>query len=294
MVEPMTRPKTFRESSTFGGEQRQYTRQRLYALETGDYDASMHAVTADDDEDNDPYAEAQYTRNEETSDEIDQFRQDIVGDTFRALAERRVLDDTAVQAPHLAVERAARIRRAAILAAMGNATNAQHSYFSRDYAACVPPKYKREFLASVEVASILGVLLPALYAHDQTRAHTLETVWRRALADRGALFKRADTRRLEGHMRAHATYESEQHAHYCRETDTTTLRLLTFQIQTNAAATAIDDGSELAGKRDADAGYYLRLVFHLVEEAVGGEVVGGNNVVCFRSFVFSRFMPSSV
>ena len=199
----MARPAAFRESFMFGGERREYTRQRLYRQEDADFDARLDV---DDDVEHpdviDPYAEAQYTALDETPASIAQFRADVAGSSFRGLIERRA-GGTAVPVPSVydTSERAARLRQAAILAAMANSAASENMYFSLAYARCVPGQYIREFLASTEVSSICAVLLPALYVrHERTRYHLEEGHWLRSMADRGAIFKRGDTCVCKGHL----------------------------------------------------------------------------------------------
>jgi len=343
----MSRPVSYRESYTFGGETREYTRQRLYRADDVDFDARMHdedvsasAATATataatgrrrrrnhggrratptpppaGDDSVDPYAEANYTPLDERPEVIAQFRADLASSTFRSMIERRRHgggngddgggDDTAPAAAtssHEASVRAARQRSAAILAAMTRAASGQHSLFSLAYASCVPERYLREFLASTEVSCVAATLVPALLVRDERlRYHLEEEHWRRAMADAGAIFKGGETRVLDGHLRTlaplppaeagwYTTARAEsEHAHHDAASNTTPMRVLTFQIATLAAATALDDGAALDARRDSDTGYYVRLVFHLVASGDGGGADDDkHNVVCFRSFHFAR------
>jgi hypothetical protein len=330
---PLATPVSFEAVSTFGGAARRYTRQRLY----DDEDARQHtargtarvrvprarrgvdgdAATAFAD---DPYAEAGYKPLEHTDAEIDQFRADLTSDTFRRLIDRRRHADARrlPAAPTRAV-RAVYQRRAAILEAMAASTNAHASLFSLDYAAAVPDEFVREFTSTTEIECVRATLAPALYVRDErARVHMHEMTWRRALADAGCVFKRAETRVLRGHMRTlaplppaedgwytHERVESE-HAHYDARAGVTRLRVLVFQIQTAAASTAADDGASLELRRDSDLGYYVRLVAHLVgndtraerarasvcrHEPVASAPVADEddwNVLCFRSFALLR------
>jgi hypothetical protein len=62
------------------------------------------------------------------------------------------------------------------------------------------------------------------------------------------------------------------------------MRVLSFQIETTAAATTID-GHVVDARHEADNGYYVEIVCHLVAAAATDE---RRNVVCFRTFHFSR------
>lgn len=288
------------------------TRQRLYRFDDGDFDAQMYndtqpsrrrgksktPVVDNDSLDEDPYAEAQYTPLEESPETIDQFRNDVTSTLFRSMVQSRaaIAPEKQTRDRRFDVD-ISKQRQAQILAAMSDAANAHHSLFSIDYAACVPKQFLREFLASTEVSSVCAVLVPALFVRDERyRYHLEEEHWLRALADAGAFFKHAETLELDGHLRTLTPLPSaeagwytrlrveSEHAHYCTEKKSTTLRVLTFQIQTLAAATAVDDGTALEARRDSDMGYYVRVVAHLVER----NDREAHNVLCFRSFHFSR------
>ena len=312
----MSRPVAFQQTVTFGGEQRQVTRQRLYRFDDGDFDARMYndaaaagnqpsrrrrrnkssASAADEDSDEDPYAEAQYTALDESPEIIDRFRNDVSSARFQNMVQARAVAQPLSTRPRTS-EEVRKQRQAQILAAMADAADAEHSLFSIDYARCVPKAYLREFLASVEVSNVCAALVPALFVRDERyRYHLEEEHWMRALADAGGVFKSAETLVLDGHMRTltplppaesgwytRLRVESE-HAH-CVD-DKTHMRVLTFQIQTLAAATAVDDGTLLEARRDSDMGYYVRVVAHLVDGDEQAEAA--RNVLCFRSFHFSR------
>lgn len=275
----------FRDASyTFAGERREVTRQAVVG------GADVTEDDGGDDGDIDAYAETQYKQIDETPAAIDQFRADVQSAQFRSFIEP-------LPASVDAARRAILQRRAAILAAMEASSLTQSSLFSLSYAACVPDEYVREFLDSTEVSCVCAALVPALLVRrERYRLHVEEQVWRRAMADAGAVFKRAETRTLKGHLRALTplppaeggwyTHERVESVHAHCVDDSTTLRVLVFQIHTSAAATAVDDGSTLDARRESDAGYYVRLVLHLVEQYEREE----HNVVCFRSFAFARRM----
>lgn len=298
-IEPFAEPVAFTEQTTFGGERRDVTRHRLYHGDETAFDADLVTEAATRarlrkdargeliDDGDDPYAEANYVRVHETAAAIDQLRADVTSERFRTLVKSR---STVLGTERTNAERLREQQRASMLAAM-RATSIESSLFSLAYASCVPAEFRTEFLGAVEVRSVLGALVPTLMTRrESARYHLTEEHWRRALADVGGQFKRAETRVLAGHLRSfaplppaengwytHERVESE-HAHYDAHTRTTTMRVLVFQIQTLAAATAVDDGVVLDKRRDSDAGYYVRLVFHVVDE----------DVLCFRSFHFAR------
>lgn len=259
----------------FGGMARHVTRQRLYAGDEATFNpdtidhvpARRRDRTSDFvDDGSDPYAESGYTHVAETPEAIDQWRADVTGPRFRELAAQRAV--VVGNREYATAEQLATQRRAAMLAAMDTTALSEQAFFSTDYAACVPKEFRHDFLAAIEVTSVCSALVPAMY----TRYHLTEEAWRRSLEDMGARFKHARTHALRG-QHCH-----DDHAHYDAATNTTPMRVLTFQIATTAAATAVDDGQQLDRRRPSDVGYYVRLVAHVVAE----------DVVCFRSFHFAR------
>jgi len=327
--QPMSRPKTFTATTPserlFYGAERTYTRQRLYRRDEADFDPNMHAEPIEkvragivqklSELDEDPYMEAGYIGVDEMPANIEQFRSDLLNPHFlhrvrtnRAVpellfgGEDRVVttDDeptnaiiASIRELRLAREREGRTR-SEIIRAMERA-HTQRSLFTVDYARCVPDMYVQEFLSGLEANTVCAALVPMLYVRsDSCRYHMEEGQLRRVLFSVGTHFEHGEYVLLPGHMRAHVplppaenswydddTLESE-HAHYNEDDDTTEMRVLTFQIPT-AAADA--DGRILLEQSDA-AGYRVKVVCHLVERAADREEL---NVVCFRTFHFSRY-----
>ena len=304
----MSRPVSFADTWSFMGEERTFTRQRFYRYDDADFNAAMYDERTDEPP---PLSSSYYTIDSygelaepvpETTANIDRFRSDVASDKFRSMLEERRIGDDADDGslrPRSFPERLIRQRRALMLEAMRK-TNAQMSLFSVNYAACVPPQFIREFLSSVEVSAILAALLPVLLVRDESlKYHLEEEHWRRIMADAGATYKRAETKTLAGHLRVLAprppgeqgwyTHEVVESSHaHCKE-NKTVLRILVFQIYTSAAATRADDGTMREVENEADAGYYVRLIFHLVNESAATEKdAERHNVVCFRTFHFAR------
>lgn len=294
----MSAPVRFEEVCAFGGETRVITRERLYRYDDADFDAAMHeepvAPPPDDEEIViDPYEESRYAPPvPETPEAQAQFRTDISSSTMKSIvASKRLNEPSTNIAPSIFAKN---LRKAAILRAMTDSIG-EHSIFSVDYASHVPKQYIREFFSSVEVTSVRSVLVPSLMIRKASaRVHLEEEHWRRVMADVGATFRCAETIVYDGHLRTlvplppaengwytHDILECE-HAHY--ESQTTKMRILTFQIETTAAATTID-GHVVDARRESDNGYYVKLVLHLVTADSSNEL---HNVLCFRTFHFSR------
>jgi len=305
--ETMTRPVSFTGTGTFGGAVRAYTRQRLYRFDEADFNAAMHdtpttrppPIIRPGTDSVDPYEEGKYAELVEAPAAIDQFRADAAGAEFQAILARRravpsALAGTAAAAPFAQIDRLARQRRVAIVDAMARAT-AQASLFDVQYAACVPHVHRRAFLASVEISSMCGALLPALLnRHESFRAHLPEEHWIRALTNAGGVLESIVTQVLPGHLRAYVPPEcrdwytrdvlASPHAHHEAATNTTTVRILTFRLHTDGAATRASGNADDDGA--LDGGYRVRVVAHLVGAGAAAPARQTPDVLCFRAFQF--------
>jgi len=251
----MTRPRSFLNKNEFYGEERTYTRQRLYRKDDGDFNAALHAEPLDkvragirqklSDLDEDPYAEAGYVGIEETDAAKDQFRSDVAHPRFRnrlnamrsipgpALADNTLYEassaaDAAAAAKatstvvasvrelRLAREREARTR-AEIIRAMER-SQTQRSLFTVDYARCVPEEYAREFLSGLEASTVCDALVPMLNTRtDRLRYHMEEGQLRRVMFDVGTHFERGENIELLGHLRDHAPLPPQENGWYTPE-----------------------------------------------------------------------------
>jgi len=311
----MDRPKSFRAASNgFFGDERVYTRQRLYRHDDADFRAELHPTSRDPDAvrtadlDEDPYAEAGYVGFEEKDAAKEQFRSDIADDRFLQMVQRNRItpttDETAkthsagnsiASYRELEQERKRELRvRDEIVRAMERSER-QSSMFTVMYAACVPNEYVAEFLFGIEAGSVCRVLKPMLLIRaNHLRYHMEESQLRRVLFDVGCQYEHGKTLELKGHMRQHVPLppaenswytedivESE-HAHFDERSETTTMRILTFQIETPAAST---EDALHHDSTDA-AGYRVKVICHMVQQHRDKDAL---NVLCFRTFHFSRY-----
>lgn len=314
----MARPRSYKAGSNgFFGDERVYTRQRFYRRDDGDLRAEAHETSREVEQDlskfdEDPYEEGGYVGFDEANVAKDQFKSDVADDRFLTMIRRNrrmpdeADDEQAVhQRPsgdaiasydelHRARQREARVRDE-IIRAMERSQR-QASLFTVNYAACVPPEYVAEFLFGIEAGSVVQALKPMLLIRkDRLRYHMEEGQMRRVMYDVGCHFERGETRVLQGHLRQHVPLPPEEngwysdelleseHAHFDEQAGTTTMRVLTFQIDNPGAA------SEDALKKDASdaAGYRVKIVTHLVKQHKDRDVL---NVLCFRTFHFSRYL----
>lgn len=301
--------------TSFFGQQRTVTRQYLpydaTANATLDGTSNEPAPLVDDADDGgvhrgrrhqsvDPYAEAGYSALRERPEAADQARADLRSDAFAQLVEQRHVDasagtDTGVRAREAAMRAAAQRRRAEVLAALRSAVAVKRPLLSIDYMAQVPAALAAEFASIIEVRAVRAALLPALFAVDEgARAHVEEMRWIRALFECGGKLVEKRTHVLAGHLRELAPappddggwYTRErlasEHAHHEPLTNTTPLRLLTFHVRSDAPSLTNADEAA-AARADAERGFYVRLVAHLLPGSTDAEPL-----LCMRTFAFLR------
>jgi len=275
-----------RASGTFGGEARTYTRHVWYRGDEADFDADMHPLTearSAADLDVDAFAEGRHSDIFEDPGSIAQFRQDVHSARMQAMVKDRWLGHAGdADAMHERFRRrtadelaADQVRtRAEVLRAIEDARQ-QTSLFDTNYARCVPANLVDAFLRTPETEDVCAALVPMLLRqttlNGAVAGHATEQQLRRIMLHTGCTFASAETRTLTGHVARHAPPPGQDdtlyrgayhgpHAHHNADADTTTVRLLVFNVPPDQ--------------------YQVRLVCLVADEAKG--------TLCFRTFQFIR------
>lgn len=267
---------------------RTYTRDVWYASEHDDYDAdaldepleraragptaSFETVWGYD-----AYEESAYrpmvAENAET---LAQVRADVASAPIASALERRRIRAAPAAATELPPPAPLRVRDE-ILASLGERTS-RETLFSTDFAAAVPSNHRREFLASLEIDSLLAVLATHLYTVVAGGyVHSREPAIIRELSAVGARFQSAESLTLDAPPSllptdARALHRAHVHANRCR------LRLLYFGTAVPKTPT-----DAMPPPAAAALGYRVRIVYQVVDD----DTTNGA-ILCFCTFQFSR------